>query len=146
MSAFGSGSTSYGNFWYGNTTNFPGFLFKKNVGVGGKRSTKMGAGANITCSKSVYIYNKFKPGNGGVGASSISNRRAKNRLATVCNKKCFPCYTRLGLYNNYTGNPNGVVPCPYTVSNTKKPYKNNIHNTMSDEETTMDLPDLPLMV
>ena len=24
--AFGSGSNSNGQFWYGNTTNFPGFL------------------------------------------------------------------------------------------------------------------------
>ena len=29
MSAFGSGSNSNGNFWYGNSTNFPGFLYKK---------------------------------------------------------------------------------------------------------------------
>ena len=33
MSAFGNGSNSNGNFWYGNSTNFPGFLYKKNVGV-----------------------------------------------------------------------------------------------------------------
>lgn len=113
MSAFGSGSNSNGNFWYGNSTNFPGFLYKKNVGVGGRRSTKMGPGGNITCNNSTYIYNKFKPGGGGVGASSIANRRAKNRLATVCSgNKCFPCYTTLGQYSNYTHNPNGFIPCP----------------------------------
>ena len=28
MSAFGSGPSN-GNFWYGNRTNFPGFLYKK---------------------------------------------------------------------------------------------------------------------
>jgi len=112
MSAFGSGSNSNGNFWYGNSTNFPGFLYKKNVGVGGRRSTKMGPGGNITCNSATDLYNKYKPGGGGVGASSIANRRAKNRLATVCSgQKCFPCYMTLGQYSNYTHNPNGYVPC-----------------------------------
>ena len=110
MSVFGNGSNSNGNFWYGNSTNFPGFLYKKNVGVGGRRSTKMGPGGNVICNKSTYNYNKYKPGLGGVGASSISNRRAKNRLATVCNSQnCFPCYTTLG---NYAYNPNGYTHCP----------------------------------
>ena len=113
MSAFGSGPSN-GQFWYGSSTNFPGFLYKKNVGVGGRRSTKMAPGGNVTCNSSTYIYNKFKPGQGGVGASSIANRRAKNRLATVCgsNNKCFPCYNSLGQYSNFTNNPNGFVPCP----------------------------------
>jgi hypothetical protein len=54
-------------------------------------------------------FNKFLPGGGGVGASSTATRRAKNRLATVCQgKKCFPCYTTLGVYSH---NPNGVAPC-----------------------------------
>ena len=54
-------------------------------------------------------FNKFLPGGGGVGASSTATRRAKNRLATVCEgKKCFPCYTTLGVYSH---NPNGVAPC-----------------------------------
>ena len=114
--AFGTGSNSNGNFWYGNSTNFPGFLYKKNVGVGGRRSTKMSPGGNITCNNSTYLYNKYKPGQGGVGASSIANRRAKNRLATVCEgQKCFPCYMTLGQYSNYTHNPNGVIPCPSTI-------------------------------
>ena len=114
---FGSGSNSNGSFWYGNTTNFPGFLYKKNVGVGGRRSTKMNPGGNITCNSSTYLYNKYKPGQGGVGASSIANRRAKNRLATVCGKNsCFPCYNSLGQYSNYTHNPNGFFPCPYIPS------------------------------
>ncbi len=117
--AFGSGSNSNGNFWYGNTIDFPGFLYKKNVGVGARRSTKMGPGGNITCNSSTYLYNKYKPGQGGVGASSIANRRAKNRLATVCgsSNKCFPCYNTLGQYSNYTHNPNGFVPCPGTIIN-----------------------------
>ena len=117
MSNFGSGSNSNGNFWYGNSTNFPGFLYKKNVGVGGRRSTKMNPGGNTTCNGSTYLYNKYKPGSSGIGASNISNRRAKNRLATVCNgQKCFPCYTTLGQYSNYTHNPNGFIPCPGTIT------------------------------
>jgi hypothetical protein len=66
-------------------------------------------GSRSKSTGSTYLYNKYKPGSGGVGASSISNRRAKNRLATVCNgQKCFPCYTTLGQYSN---NPNGFIPC-----------------------------------
>ena len=80
MSAFRTGSNSSGQFWFGQY----GFLYKKNVGVGGRRSTKMNPGGNITCNGNTYLYNKYKPGGGGVGASSTSNRRAKNRLAAVC--------------------------------------------------------------
>jgi uncharacterized repeat protein (TIGR02543 family) len=117
MSAFGSGPSN-GQFWYGSTTNFPGFLYKKNVGVGGRRSTKMNPGGGVTCNSSTDLYNKYKPGGGGVGASSTANRRAKNRLASVCgsNNKCFPCYNTLGQYSNYTHNPNGFVPCPGTIN------------------------------
>jgi hypothetical protein len=46
-SAFGSGPSN-GQFWFGGSS-FPGFLYKKNVGVGGRRSTKMNPGGNITC-------------------------------------------------------------------------------------------------
>lgn len=112
MSAFGTGSNSYGQFWFGGNT-FPGFLFKRNLGVGARRSTKFNPGGNITCNNPTYLYNKYKPGAGGVGASSMSNRRAKNRLATVCGpNQCFPCYNTLGQYSNYTHNPNGFIPCP----------------------------------
>jgi hypothetical protein len=99
MSNFGNGSNSNGQFWYGSATNFPGFLYKKNVGVGGRRSTKFAAGGNTTCNGKQYLYNKYKPGAGGVGASSIATRRAKNRLATVCsgvNGKCGEFYLNLG--------------------------------------------------
>ena len=110
---FGSGSNSNGQFWYGNTTNFPGFLFKKNLGVGGRRSTKFNPGGNITCNGSTYLYNKFKPGTGGVGASNISNRRAKNRVATVCQgNTCGQFYTYLGRYSSYANNQNGYFPYP----------------------------------
>ena len=121
MSAFGSGSNSNGQFWFGQY----GFLYKKNVGVGGRRSTKMNPGGNITCNSPTYLYNKYKPGGGGIGASSTSNRRAKNRLATVCGpNQCFPCYTTLGQYSNYTHNPNGFIPCP--LPKTVKPESRSI--------------------
>jgi len=98
-----------GSFWFGRE----GFLFKGKGGGGARRSTKMAPGGNTTCNGPTYIYNKFKPGGGGVGASSVSNRRAKNRLATICNtQKCFPCFPTLGQYSNYTHNPNGYVQCP----------------------------------
>lgn len=110
---FGNGSNSNGQFWYGRSLNFPGFLYKKNTGVGGRRSTKFAAGGNITCNSPQYIYNKYKPGTCGIGASNIANRRAKNRLATICEQnKCGQFYTYLGRYDNYTGNPNGYFPYP----------------------------------
>jgi len=112
-----------GQFWYGNTTNFPGFLYKKNVGVGGRRSTKFNPGGNTTCNTYQNVNNKYKPGQGGIGASSIANRRAKNRLATVCNKtgenNCYPCYMTLGQYNRFLYNPNGFYPCPAIPSYSK---------------------------
>lgn len=112
---FGTGSNSNGQFWYGSSTNFPGFLYKKNIGVGGRRTTKFAAGGNITTNTHQYLYNKYKPGTGGVGASSIANRRAKNRLASICNynnTQCGPFYKYLGRYNNYTENQNGYFPYP----------------------------------
>ena len=113
MSGFGSGSNSNGQFWYGKPENFPGFLFKKNLGVGARRSTKFNPGGNTTCNKPRFLYNKYKPGTGGIGGTSVSNRRAKNRHATVCDSKnCYPCYMTLGQYSNYTHNPNGFVQCP----------------------------------
>jgi len=110
----GIGSNSYGQFWYGNATNFPGFLYKKNLGVGGRRSTKMNPGGNTTCNKTRHLYNNYRPGTGGVGASNTSNRRAKNRLATVCGvqNQCGQFYNYLGLYDKYTGNPNGYFVYP----------------------------------
>ena len=56
MSAFGTGSNSYGQFWFGGNA-FPGFLYKKNVGVAGRRSTKFNPGGNITCNSPTYLYN-----------------------------------------------------------------------------------------
>jgi len=106
------GSTSNGSFWYGGN-KFPGFYFKKNTGVGGRKSTLFTAGGTTICNQPNEFWNKYRPGTGGIGASSTANRRAKNRLATVCQKnKCFPCYMTLGQYSNYTHNPNGYIPCP----------------------------------
>lgn len=113
-------SNSYGQFWYGGQIGFPGFLYKKNVGVGGRRSTKFAAGGNRITNTPQNIYNKYQAGNSGVGASSIATRRAKNRLATICKENnCFPCYNTLGQYSKYTHNPNGYVPCIV-------PFKQNI--------------------
>jgi len=118
---FGNGSNSNGQFWYGSSVNFPGFLYKKNVGVGGRRSTKFNPGGNISCNSETYLYNKFKPGTGGVGASSMSVRRAKNRLATVCDgNQCGAFYTYLGRYDNYTSNPNGYFVFPPVVPLVKR--------------------------
>ena len=113
---FGSGSNPYGQFWYGNATNFPGFYYKKSGCIGGRKTTYFSAGGNIITNNHSYIYNKYKPGTGGIGASSIAVRRAKNRLATQCDstEKCFPCYQSLGQYSNYTHNPNGYYNCNYT--------------------------------
>jgi len=107
MSSFGTGSNSYGQFWYGSSLGFPGFIYKKNVGVCGRRTTKFAAGGNMTTNTHQYIYNKYKPGTGGVGATSISTRRAKNRYTTVCNadpnNKCGNFYMYLGQHTSYSG-------------------------------------------
>jgi photosystem II stability/assembly factor-like uncharacterized protein len=110
---FGSGSNSNGQFWYGDY----GFLYKKNNGVGGRKNPKYG----LLCNKSTYLYNKYKPGVGGVGASSVATRRAKNRLATVCgDNQCGNFYTYLGKYDKYLYNPNGyfVYPRPTETTTT----------------------------
>ena len=116
MTVFGSGSNSNGQFWYGSSTNFPGFLYKKNVGVGGRRSTLFNPGGGVFCNKSRYLYNKYRPGTGGVGASNISNRRAKNIHASSCtdvnNANCGAFHKYLGRYQNYQYNPNGYFPFP----------------------------------
>lgn len=105
-------SNSYGQFWFGGNS-FPGFLYKKNVGVGGRRSTQFTPGGTSTCNQPNEFWNKYKPGGSGIGASTISNRRAKLRLATICNEQghCGRFYTELGQnqirvsqYSNPSGN------------------------------------------
>jgi len=105
---------SNGSFWFGGSMNFPGFLYKKNTGTGARRSTKMAPGGNTTCNGPTYIYNKYNPGNTGIGAQSTAVRRAKNIKAAVCGPK-IPCgqfYNYLGRYDNYTSNPNGYFAFP----------------------------------
>ncbi len=115
---YGTGSNSNGQFWYGSSVGFPGFLYKKNVGVGARKSTLFAAGGNMTTNTHQYLYNKYKPGDSGIGASTVANRRAKNRMASVCaagpNGKCGAFYQYLGRYDNYTSNPNGYFPYPIT--------------------------------
>ena len=99
-----------GAFWFGRE----GFLFKRKGGGGGRRSTKMAPGGNTTCNGPTYIYNKYNPGNTGIGAQSTAVRRAKNIKAAVCGPK-IPCgqfYNYLGRYDNYTSNPNGYFIYP----------------------------------
>ena len=107
---FGNGSNSNGQFWYGRPQNFPGFLYKKNVGVGGRKNPLYG----LICNKPTYIYNKFKPGTGGVGAQNRANRRAKNSRATVCpDHNCGRFYNYLGLYPRFSYKSiDGYFPYP----------------------------------
>lgn len=97
---FGTGSNSYGQFWFGGNS-FPGFLYKKNVGVAGRKNPSYG----LICNRPTQLWNKYTPG-AGVGGNSVATRRAKMRLATSCNKSqaCGRFYTYLGLFDNYTGN------------------------------------------
>lgn len=96
---------SNGSFWYGPY----GFLYKKNTGSGTRRNPPYG----LICNTPQYLYNKYKPGLSGVGATSIAVRRAKNHRAVICDgHKCAPYYNHLGMYNHYLYNPNGEYPLP----------------------------------
>jgi len=108
---FRTGSNSYGQFWFGGST-FPGFLYKKNVGVGGRRSTQFTPGGTTTCNQPTDLFNKYTPG-AGVGASSVATRRSKMINATSCNRsqQCGKFLTQLGQnqirvnrYNNPSSN------------------------------------------
>jgi len=92
-------TSGYGQFYYGPN----GFIYKKSYGAGARRTTLFSAGGNAICNKPQNVNNKYKPGGSGVGASSISNRRARNRLATTCESNCRPFYNSLGRYNNNYG-------------------------------------------
>ncbi len=91
------------------------FLFKKNTGVGGRKNPLYG----LICNKPTYIYNKFKPGTGGVGAQNRANRRAKNARATVCvDHNCGRFYNYLGLYPRFSYKSiDGYVPYPLPIGN-----------------------------
>ena len=79
------------------------------------RCTKMGPGGNSTTNGSNYLFNKYN--GGGIGASTISNRRAKNRFATVYNgsKKIDICAS-LVVGNDAAINMNtsGMTPITFT--------------------------------
>ena len=96
---------SNGSFWYGRSTGFPGFTYKKNTGVGARKSTKMGPGG--ICSNSTNLWNKYTPGS-GVGAVSSSTRRAKMRIATSCNstQTCGKFYSQIGINWNVVSSLN----------------------------------------
>ena len=103
-----TGSNSYGQFWFGGNT-FPGFLFKKNLGVGARRSTQFTPGGTAICNQPNEFWNKYTPGS-GVGASSISARRNKMIYATSCDngQKCGRFYTQIGqnqIKPNFYNNP-----------------------------------------
>ena len=82
-----------------------------NSGVGARISTRFNAGGNKITNTYQYIYNKYKPGGSGIGASSIAVRRSKNRKATICGENpCYPCFMTLGQYNK-SYNINGYYQC-----------------------------------
>ncbi len=84
---------SNGSFYFGQY----GFLYKKQTGVGARRSSAYATNYNHP----EYLYNKYQVGGSGVGAQTTANRRAKNRLATVCtNGGCFPQQPFIGHYPN----------------------------------------------
>jgi hypothetical protein len=89
-------STSYGSLWYGGN-DFPGFLYKRNLGVSGKRSTLFSPGGNIVTNNQSEIKNNYIPGS-GVGATNIASRRAKLIHSTFCynGQKCGDFITKLG--------------------------------------------------
>ncbi len=100
-------SNSYGQFWFGGSS-FPGFLYKRNLGAGARRSTQFTPGGTLITNQPTDLWNKYTPG-AGVGGSSVATRRAKMRLATSCTngQQCGKFYSQLGqdqlrpsIYNN----------------------------------------------
>ena len=115
-----------GGIYYGRT----GFLYKKNTGVGGRRSTRFfpGGGAR-TCAGSVCppkstFFNKYKAGDTYVGAQPTAIRRAKNIRATVCgqgNQKCSESFNRLGVNKYNTIGMNQQYPQIYPIYIDQRP-------------------------
>ena len=77
------------------------------------------------------INNTYKPGSSGVGATSSSNRRAKNRSATVVGNNPgnqFMVFNKLGQYNKYTKSTNEVLtpiePSAPILNETKRDLTN----------------------
>jgi len=83
-------SNSYGQFWFGKSIGFPGFLYKKNNGSGCRHSARFVPGGGSGCNTYQDVNNTYTPGS-GVGGGSIATRRAKRRYATqaqTCNYTC----------------------------------------------------------
>ena len=93
-------SNSYGQFYFGGNS-FPGFLYKKNLGVGTRRSTQFTPGGTSISNQPTEFWNKYIPG-AGVGASSISTRRSKMIRATSRDKvvPSSPTITSITTTNN----------------------------------------------
>jgi hypothetical protein len=106
VNSYRTGSGSYGQFWFGGNS-FPGFLYKRNTGVGGRRSTRMVPGGAAVSNQPGEFWNKYTPG-AGVGASSIATRRAKMIHSTICQQgqQCGRFLTELG--------QNQIRPSQYT--------------------------------
>lgn len=95
--------------------NLYAFLYQKNLGGGGaSRSTRMNPGGNTKCNIPQILDNHYLPGQNGIGANSIANRRAKNRKATIFSSNIqFPSFMSLGQYSH---NPNGFAGFYYLDS------------------------------
>lgn len=93
-------SSSYGQFWFGGTS-FPGFLYKRNLGVGSRRSTQFVPGGSRVSNQTDKLWNNYTPG-AGVGGSSIATRRAKMLRSTACvdGHHCSQYQLRPSIYNN----------------------------------------------
>ena len=112
-------SCGYGQFWFGGNS-FPGFLYKRNLGAGTRRSTQFTPGGTLISNQPNEFWNKYTPG-AGVGGSSVATRRAKMRLATNCStgQQCGKFYAQLGqdqirpsIYNNPGSNLSVYPPGP----------------------------------
>jgi len=86
-----------------------GFLYKKKGAIGGRRSTQYIPGGGALTNQKTELFNKYKPGETGIGAQSTAVRRAKNIRASVCtpDNKCSPFYNTLGVnqYNRIGATP-----------------------------------------
>jgi hypothetical protein len=135
---FRTASNSYGQFWFGGNS-FPGFLYKKNIGSGTRRSTLFTPGGTTISNQPNEFWNKYTPGS-GVGASSIATRRAKMIQATSCSagQKCGRFYAELGQnqirpsrYTNPGSNLSVYPPVPKFYKTT--PVPNNSYEILEEE-------------
>lgn len=119
---FRTTSNSYGQFWFGGSS-FPGFLYKRNLGAGARRSTQLTPGGTLITNQPNQFWNKYTPG-AGVGGSNIATRRARMIRATSCTngQQCGKFYTQLGqdqirpsIYNNPGSNLSVYPPAPQVI-------------------------------